>query len=92
MIWVPRKWFTSEIRERGARIFASPAHAASGPQASGQIRPRPMALAATAAGSVPATGMMRPSSDSSPTAAQPSRLSGGITPIAAMMASAMGRS
>ena len=33
-----------------------PAHAASGPLASGQIRPSPMASAATAAGRVPPTG------------------------------------
>ena len=40
-IWLPRKWLTRAIRERGARIAVSPAQAASGPQASGQIRPRP---------------------------------------------------
>ena len=89
---VLRKWLTRLISERGARMAASPAHAASGPQASGQIRPSPIALAATAAGSAPATGMIRPSSDSSPTAHQPFRLSGGMTPMAPMMASAMGRS
>ncbi len=51
-----------------------------------------MAWAATAAGSTPATGAIRPSSDSSPMAAQPFRASGGITPIAASTPSAIGRS
>ena len=88
----PRKWLTTAINDRGARIWAPPAQAASGPLASGQIRPRPMAPAATAAGSTPATGAMRPSSDSSPIAAQPFRASAGSTPMAAMMQSAMGRS
>ena len=88
----PRKWLIRAISERGARMRASPAQAASGPLASGQIRPSPMALAATAAGSTPATGAIRPSSDSSPIAAQPSRASGAITPMAARMPSAIGRS
>ena len=82
----------SETSERGARMRVSPAQAASGPEASGQIRPKPMAPAAMAAGRAPAAGTMRPSRDSSPMAAQPSRASRGITPKAAMTASAMGRS
>jgi hypothetical protein len=51
-----------------------------------------MPPAATAAGRAPATAVMRPSSDSSPTAAQSASASGGMIPIAAMMASAIGRS
>lgn len=55
------------IRLRGATMSISePAQAASGPEADGQIRPLPSALAAIAAGSAPATGAMVPSSDSSP--------------------------
>ncbi len=80
------------ISERGARMAASPAQAASGPLTSGQIRPSPMPCTATAAGSTPATGAMRPSSDNSPIAAQPVRASGGRTPMAARMQSAIGRS
>ena len=83
---------TSEISERGANTRQSPTQAASGPQASGQIRPRPMALAATAAGRAPTTGAIWPSRPSSPTAAQSLRLSGGITPMAAIIPRAMGRS
>ena len=48
--------------------------------------------AATAAGKVPPTGWMRPSSPSSPRAAQPFRASGGTTPRAASRARAIGRS
>jgi len=92
MIWTPRKWFTTEISDLGARIGMSPAQAASGPFASGQIRPRPMPLAATAAGRAPGTGAMVPSKRSSPTAAQPVRASWGMTPMAAITARAMGRS
>ena len=42
------------------------AQAASGPQAAGQIRPSPRALAPIAAGSTPATGAIEPSRPSSP--------------------------
>ena len=90
--WTPRKWLIRAISERGARIAVSPAQAASGPLASGQIRPSSMPWAAIAAGSTPATGAMRPSSDSSPMAAQPFSASGGITPMAASTPRAIGRS
>ena len=90
--WVPRKWLTRATRLGGARIGVDPDQAASGPLASGQIRPRPRAPAATAAGRAPAEAVMRPSRDNSPMAAQPSRASGGITPMAAITARAMGRS
>ncbi len=90
--WVPRKWLTRAIRERGASTRQSPTQAASGPEASGQIRPSPWALAVTAAGNTPATGTICPSRPSSPTAAHSARLSGGITPMDAITASAMGRS
>ncbi len=67
--WVPRKWLAMAIRLRGARIAMSPlAQAASGPEAAGQMSPRPSALAAIAAGRTPATGAMVPSSDNSPSA------------------------
>ena len=46
--------------------MSEPAQAASGPEADGQIRPLPSALAPIAAGSAPATAAMVPSSDSSP--------------------------
>mgnify|MGYP001143821303 CR=1 FL=1 len=45
-----------------------------------------------AIGSTPLIGCTVPSSESSPTAAQPSSASGGITPMAAITASAIGRS
>ena len=51
-----------------------------------------MASAATAAGRVPPTGAIRPSSPSSPTAAQPASMSGGMTPMEASRARAIGRS
>lgn len=89
---VPLKWLIRPISERGARTRASPAHAASGPLASGQIRPMPMADAATAAGRVPPTGAIWPDRPSSPTAHQPSSASSGITPMAARRARATGRS
>ena len=47
------------------------AQAASGPQAAGQIRPSPRALAPIAAGSTPATGAIEPSRPSSPTTVKP---------------------
>ena len=81
------------ISERGAMTSISlDAHAASGPQLSGQMRPWPRALAATAAGSTPATGVSVPSSASSPSTVKPASASAGIAPIAAMTASAIGRS
>ena len=40
--WVPRKWLAMAIRLRGLRIAMSPlAQAASGPEAAGQMSPRP---------------------------------------------------
>ena len=71
---------------------AAVAAAASGPQASGQIRPSPSPPAATAAGRAPDTAVIRPSSASSPTAAHSSRTSGGTMPMPAMIESAIGRS
>ena len=68
------------------------AQAASGPHADGQIKPRPSALAAIAAGSVPATGAMVPSSESSPIATKSPSWSPGSAPSAAIKASAIGRS
>ncbi len=56
------------------------------------MRPWPRLLAATAAGSTPATAVSVPSSASSPSAVKPSSASGGIAPMAAMMPSAIGRS
>ena len=89
----PLKWLASWISERGARISRSAdAHAASGPQGPGQIRPLPAALAAIAAGSTPATALIVPSSASSPITAKPSSASPGMAPIAAITASAIGRS
>lgn len=64
---VPRKWLAMAIRLRGARMSNSrPAQAASGPQANGQISPLPSALAPIAAGNAPATAVIVPSSESSP--------------------------
>jgi signal transduction histidine kinase len=91
--WMPRKWLAMAIRLRGARIAISLlAQAASGPQADGQIRPRPRALAAIAAGSVPATGAIVPSSESSPIATKSPSWSPGKAPSEAIRASAIGRS
>ncbi len=45
------------------------AQAASGPEAAGQMRPLPIALAPIAAGSVPGTARIEPSSANSPMAA-----------------------
>jgi hypothetical protein len=56
------------------------------------MSPLPAALAAIAAGSTPATALIVPSSASSPMTAKPSSASGGIAPIAAITASAIGRS
>jgi hypothetical protein len=42
------------------------AHAASGPQMAGQIRPSPRELAPIAAGNTPATAAIEPSRPSSP--------------------------
>ena len=89
---VPLKWLTRPISDRGARMRASPAQAASGPFASGQISPSPMPSTATAAGRAPPTRAIWPSSPSSPIAAQPSSASGATTPMAAINASAIGRS
>jgi hypothetical protein len=50
--WLPLKWLASWISEPAATISISGlAHAASGPQAAGQIRPSPRPLAPIAAGS-----------------------------------------
>ena len=55
----PLKWLASWISERGARMSRSAeAHAASGPQSAGQIKPLPAALAAIAAGRTPATALI----------------------------------
>ncbi len=70
----------------------SPAQAASGPEASGQIRPSPSSEAATAAGRAPAVGAIWPSSPNSPNAIQPFSASGGRMPMTPIMARAMGRS
>lgn len=67
--------------------MSADAHAASDPQAFGQMRPRPRALAAMAAGSTPATEVTVPSSASSPTTRYDDSMSAGIAPIAAMMPS-----
>ena len=57
---VPLKWLASWISDDGAMISISGlAQAASGPQAAGQIRPSPRALAPIAAGSTPATARDR---------------------------------
>ena len=68
------------------------AHAASEPQAPGQISPSSRALAPMAAGSTPATAAIEPSSPSSPSTVKPFSASGGIAPIAAIRPSAIGRS
>ncbi len=68
------------------------AQAASGPQAAGQIRPSPRALAPIAAGSTPATAAIEPSRPSSPSTVKPASASCGIAPIAAIRPSAIGRS
>ncbi len=91
--WVPRKWLAMAIRLRGARIAMSRlAQAASEPQGEGQIRPRPMALAAIAAGSTPATAEIVPSRASSPSATKSPSWSPGSAPIEAISASVIGRS
>jgi hypothetical protein len=82
-----------ELDERGGGISISGlAHAASGPQAAGQMRPSPRALAPIAAGSTPATAAIEPSSPSSPSTVKPESASAGMAPIAAIRPSAMGRS
>ena len=68
------------------------AQAASAPQAPGQIRPSPRALAPIAAGSTPATAAIEPSSPSSPSTVKPATASAGMAPIAAIRPSAIGRS
>ena len=62
-----------ELDQRARRedLDVAPAQAASGPQAAGQISPWPRALAATAAGSTPATAVIEPSSASSPSTVKP---------------------
>ncbi len=52
-----------------AKTSMPPAQAASPPWAAGQISPRSQAWAWMAAGSTPATGLIRPSSANSPKAA-----------------------
>ena len=91
--WMPRKWLASEIRLSGATMASvSPAHAASGPQAPGQISARESAFALIAAGSTPATGVMRPSSASSPSTTCSEMESEATAPIATISPSAIGRS
>ena len=68
------------------------AQAASAPQAAGQIKPSPRALAPIAAGSTPATAVTEPSSPSSPSTVKPASASAGSAPIAAIRPSAIGRS
>ena len=65
-VWVPFRWLTSEIKSGAATTSTVPTHAASGPHAAGQIRPRPSSPARSAAGSTPDTGEIEPSSPSSP--------------------------
>ena len=90
---VPLKWLASWISEAAATSSISGlAHAASGPQAEGQIRPSPRLLAPIAAGSAPATGAIEPSRPSSPSTVNPESASCGMAPIAAISPSAIGRS
>ena len=64
----PVKWLTSASSDFGAITWTAPTHAASAPQAAGQIRPQSASAAATAAGSAPITATSAPSSESSPSA------------------------
>ena len=65
----PRRWLISASSEGAATISTcSPAHAASPPQAAGQIRPRPAARRAAPPAARPAPGVSEPSSASSPSA------------------------
>jgi len=65
--WLPLKWLASAISELAAMISISGlAHAASGPQAAGQIKPSPRPFAPIAAGNTPATAAIEPSRPSSP--------------------------
>ena len=62
----------SWISDAGAMMSISGlAQAASAPQAAGQIKPSPRALAPIAAGSTPATAVTEPSSPSSPSTVNP---------------------
>src|SRR5437763_9799818 len=72
--------------------FGALAQAASAPQAVGQMRPSPRALAPIAAGKTPATAAMEPSRPSSPSTVKPESASAGMAPIAAIRPSAIGRS
>ena len=72
--------------------MSAAAQAASGPHEAGQISPLPRALAPIAAGSVPATVAIEPSSASSPSTQKPSIASRAIAPTAAISPSAIGRS
>ena len=68
------------------------AHAASLPQSYGQIRSRPAATAASAAGKTPDTGWIAPSSANSPSTSAFSTASRGTTPIATIRPRAIGKS
>ena len=89
---MPRKWLISDSRSGAASTSMRPAQAASPPWLAAQISPRSRAEAPIAAGSTPATGLSVPSSESSPSAANPAMSSRGSTSIAASTPSAMGRS
>ena len=82
------------MSEAGARIARSPpAQAASGPQASGQMKARSISLASMAAGKAPGQGAMEPSSPSSPHHQMSlQHVAGAKTPTAAISPMAMGRS
>ncbi|MGY3287417.1 hypothetical protein ACVWWR_003139 [Bradyrhizobium sp. LM3.2] len=81
------------MSELAAMIWMSGlAHAASEPQAAGQISPSSRTLAPIAAGRTPATGAIDPSRPSSPRTVKPVSASGGIAPIAPISPSAIGRS
>ncbi len=76
----------------GASTLSSPDHAASPPQACGQISPFSSDSACIADGSTPATGSKPPSSDNSPSAIYDCISSCGNTPMPMSSAMAMGRS
>ena len=83
---------TSSISVFGAITSTAPTHAASAPQAAGQISPQSASAAASAAGSAPITAISEPSSESSPSATCAATSSFGSTSIAARIDSAIGRS
>ena len=72
--------------------MSAAAQAASAPHEAGQINPLPSALAPIAAGSVPATVAIEPSSANSPSTQKPSMASRAMAPVAAIRPRATGRS